>query len=100
MSLIFKCSSSTFLLQKYNLDVCASYSICIVALSIYYLAKLNIKNIYISGNEQIKDVTIIETLGIKDLNLTLKKGENIRINFSVNDRIIYQLPEKHRCRAI
>ena len=40
--------------------------ICIVALSIYYLAKLNIKNIYISGNEQIKDVTIIETLGIKD----------------------------------
>ena len=26
--------------------------------------------------------------------LSLKKGENIRINFSVNDRIIYQLPEK------
>lgn len=40
--------------------------ICIVALSIYYLTKLNVKNIYISGNETIKDVTIIETLGIKD----------------------------------
>jgi cell division septal protein FtsQ len=40
--------------------------ICIVALSIYYLVNLNIKNIYISGNEKIKDVTIIEKLGIKD----------------------------------
>jgi cell division septal protein FtsQ len=40
--------------------------ICIVALSIYYLVNLNIKNIYISGNEKIKDVTIIEKLSIKD----------------------------------
>lgn len=40
--------------------------ICIVALSIYYLTKLNVKNIYISGNEAIKDVTIIEILDIKD----------------------------------
>jgi cell division septal protein FtsQ len=46
--------------------------ICIVALSIYYLAKLNIKNINISGNEQIKDVTIIETLGIKDFKVIIR----------------------------
>ncbi len=38
----------------------------LVALSIYYLKELRIKNIYITGNETIKDVTIIETLGIKD----------------------------------
>lgn len=26
--------------------------------------------------------------------LSFKKGENVRINFSINDKIIYQLPEK------
>ena len=38
----------------------------LVALSIYYLKELKVRNIYITGNETIKDVTIIETLGIKD----------------------------------
>lgn len=51
----------------------------LVALSIYYIKELNIKNIYITGNETIKDVTIIETLGIKDYpkiyNLKLNKME-------------------------
>lgn len=40
--------------------------ICVVALSFCYLKELNIKNIYITGNESIKDVTIIETLGIEN----------------------------------
>ena len=38
----------------------------LVAFSIYYIKELRIKNIYITGNNNIKDVTIIETLGIKD----------------------------------
>lgn len=40
--------------------------VCLVAFSINYIKDLKIKNIYITGNNNIKDVTIIETLGIKD----------------------------------
>ena len=51
----------------------------LVALSFYYLKELKIKNIYITGNDSVKDVTIIETLGIKDYpkiyNLKIKKLE-------------------------
>lgn len=50
--------------------------ICLVALSIYYLKELKIKQIYITGNENIKDVTIIETLGIKNY----PKIYNLKIN--------------------
>ena len=38
----------------------------LVAFSIHYIKELRIKNIYITGNTNIKDVTIIEKLGIKD----------------------------------
>ena len=40
--------------------------VCLVAFSINYIKDLRVKNIYITGNINIKDVTIIETLGIKD----------------------------------
>ena len=40
--------------------------VCLVAFSINYIKELKVKNIYITGNNNIKDVTIIETLGIKD----------------------------------
>lgn len=40
--------------------------VCLVAFSINYIKDLKVKNIYITGNNNIKDVTIIETLGIKD----------------------------------
>ena len=40
--------------------------VCLVAFSINYIKDLKVKNIYIKGNNNIKDVTIIETLGIKD----------------------------------
>ena len=33
---------------------------------LFYLLNLDIKNIYIKGNEQVKDVEIIEKAGIKD----------------------------------
>jgi cell division septal protein FtsQ len=40
--------------------------LCFVAFSIYYIKELRIKNIYITGNVNIKDVTIIEKLGIQN----------------------------------
>lgn len=40
--------------------------VCLVAFSINYIKDLRVKNIYITGNINVKDVTIIETLGIKD----------------------------------
>ena len=40
--------------------------LCFVAFSIYYIKELRIKNIYIAGNVNIKDVTIIEKLGIQN----------------------------------
>ena len=39
---------------------------CLIIATFYYLKTLPIKNIYITGNEQIPDVEIIETLNIKD----------------------------------
>ena len=53
--------------------------ICIVAFSIQYIKELRVKNIYITGNVNIKDVTIIEKIGIQDypkiLDLNPKKLE-------------------------
>ena len=48
----------------------------LVALSFNYIKELKIKNIYITGNQTIKDVTIIETLGIQDY----PKIYNLKIN--------------------
>lgn len=48
----------------------------LVASSIYYIKELPIKQIYITGNDNIKDVTIIETLGIEDY----PKIYNLKIN--------------------
>lgn len=49
--------------------------LCVVSLCIYYYCNLKIKNIYITGNSNVKDVEIIEAAGIKDYPLVknLKK---------------------------
>ncbi len=40
--------------------------LCVVSLCLYYYNNLRIKNIFITGNTDTKDVTIIEIAGIKD----------------------------------
>ncbi len=53
--------------------------IALVASFIFYIFNLNINNIYITGTNQVKDITIIEKLNIKDYpriyKLNLKKME-------------------------
>lgn len=54
--------------------------VCLIVVSIIYLKNYHIKNIYITGNEVIPDVKIIETLEIKDYpsmsKLKVKKAES------------------------
>ncbi len=54
--------------------------LCLIVVSIIYLKNFHIKNIYISGNELIPDVKIIETLEIKDYpkmsSINIKKSQN------------------------
>ena len=40
--------------------------IIIVSLCTYYVLNIKIKNIYITGNEQVRDIEIIEVADIKD----------------------------------
>lgn len=53
--------------------------ICLIVVSIIYLKNYHIKNIYITGNELIPDVKIIETLAISDYpqmsKLNVKKAQ-------------------------
>lgn len=46
--------------------------LCVVTLSVYYYNHLKIRNIYIEGNNSVKDVDIIEKAGIKDYPLVKK----------------------------
>lgn len=51
---------------KVKVLVKALVFLCVVSLCVYYYLNLSIKNIFITGNTNVKDVAIIEAAGLKD----------------------------------